>query len=1068
MLTKWRQIANKTSKRFHDFLTFYGFLTANFDESAIVKFPLMKKISRVIVILPACHNLSSLPTDFTGPGAASLLANWTFAWHPSLIAATGQRPFWCSTDQTAGIDPDDELASNGDEDDFYETDEYDYDNASPEYDQQDDNYDGGPLTLAAIASQQPSSEGDDQNQPPLSLWQDAVIFIPTVSNDQLADGFAASAAGQSAAIIAGLSDRQEIAARLTTLLGMPALDEKTAECAEDFFVLGYAWLQIQLLTRQIRYSSNLNQSQFDAALVAAATAWCEDDIDAAQQKLTACHDLLLEEKNNYYPVKPDLIDLVLTAPTTLGKSLNRELQNSHPSNFFLTGDCVQLLVDATPPSDAMSTLRSRLAEGTAAIVGGNQTELPDPLLAKETTLNQIKTGTAVAEQLTGNRYSVFMRRRGGLNCDLPCILDGLDFLGAMHFTLDRAAIPHGSTGTIQWSGPGDSAIMAKSESPLNAAEPGTFLNFAVQFGKQIDSAHSATMLLTHWAGKTCPAFDDVVRISQRSNVLGSFQTLDEHFDDIYDPGYGDRFLGDEYQAGYLNEAIAAKAVAPVSSIAKYWKRFFRLSALTQLQTMICLLAKDDKATISAIAQAQQELTKLQSAIEAETENWQASHADTDARLETAEQNALQTMRQMLGGGTESLASDVTRQCSAVVNPFSFSRRIEATSSSPFGGDHALQISTDPFQMSAADQATGGTAWTCDVSSQSVVRLVEHSTSSFVSEKKAPFVQAENRLRNEFFEATIDAASGGLRSILFHGKRGNRAGQRLLMRDAAQPKVTSKMICESVEGSNLSKIAGQIKTRGRIEMADAVVAAYTQTFRLARGQRVLEVEIEIEPKQELPDSANSYFASQLAWQDEACTIRSGCQMARHETNDPKIESPNFVEISASDYRLTLLAGGLPWHQRVERCKLDTLLVVGRERQRNFRLGIGIDITHATRAAINFNSPVLTLEGVPASIADCDLPQSLHLDCKNIIVTWSEPIIESDRCVGVTLRLQETEGRSGKLNVLLPFAIASAHRQNFLGEGVETLVDDADGGKRQPVSITFSRHDYFQIEVRFAAK
>ena len=845
------------------------------------------------------------------------------------------------------------------------------------------------MTLADIASHDFSSDSDDQSEPPLSLWQDAVIFIPTVSIDQLAEGFAARAAGQATALIAGLSDRPEIAARLTTLLGMPTLDKKASQCAEDFFVLGYAWLQIQLLTRQIRYSSNLNQTQFDAALVAAAQAWSKNDLDTAQQKLTACHDLLLEEKNNYYPVKPDLIDLILTAPTTLGKSLHRELHTSHPSNFFLTGDCVQLLAKATPPSDAMSTLRSRLAEGTAAIVGGNQTELPDPLLARETTLNQIKIGNATTEQLTGNRYSVFMRRRGGLNCDLPCILDGLDFLGAMHFTLDRAAIPHGSTGTIQWSGPGDSAIMAKSEAPLDASEPGTFLDFAVQFGKQIDSAHSATMLLTHWAGKTCPAFEDVVRISQRSNVLGSFQTLDEHFDDIYDPGYGDRFFGDEYQAGYLKEAIAAKAAAPISSIAKYWKRFFRLSALIQLQTMICMLAKDDKATISAVVQAQQEFTELQQAIEIETENWQAPDADTDDRLENAEQNALQTMKKILGGAAESPGSDQRSRCSAVVNPLGFSRRIKATSSAAFNGDHALQICNDPFQMSVADQVAGGTAWTCDVSSQSVVALVKHSASNVVAEKKAPDVQAENRLRNEFFEATIDVASGGLRSILFHGKRGNRAGQRLVMRDATNPKLASKMICESVEGSNLSKIAGQIKTRGRIEMADAVVATYAQTFRLARGQRVLEVEIEIKPKQELPDSANSYFASQLAWQDEACTIRSGSQMARHETNDPKIESPNFVEISASDYRLTLLAGGLPWHRRIERCKLDTMLLVGRERHCNFRIGIGIDITHATRAAINFNSPVLTLEGLPASIADSNLPQGLHLDCKNIIVTWSAP-------------------------------------------------------------------------------
>lgn len=55
---------------------------------------------RLIVLLP-CHSLHDFPTWLDEDEADGLLAAWTAAWHPELIAATGAAPRWASIDLAA-------------------------------------------------------------------------------------------------------------------------------------------------------------------------------------------------------------------------------------------------------------------------------------------------------------------------------------------------------------------------------------------------------------------------------------------------------------------------------------------------------------------------------------------------------------------------------------------------------------------------------------------------------------------------------------------------------------------------------------------------------------------------------------------------------------------------------------------------------------------------------------------------------------------------------------------------------------------------------------------------------
>ncbi len=1034
----------------------------------------MKKISRVINLLP-CPNLDDFPTHHRGQDAESLLANWTAAWHPELIAATGCRPVWCSTEQTA-FKADRYPTSNSAESEIEEADSYFADLHSEDDDidqpQSGDHngphaprpYDGSPFRLTRQQADQETSYSPDNpdgfDTEADLLWQNCVLFIPTVSTSSLHEGFAASAADATAAMVAGQTDRDDITQRISELLELRT-DETIKQWVNDFHALGYAWLQVQLLTRKIRYSSNLNERRFDNALVKSALAVVSEDYQTAEEELTTCYDTLMEEKNNYYPVKPDLIDLVLTSDKTLGKSFAAEVKSSHPSNLLMTGSNIETLAQNSTATTEL--LRQRMADGSKSLVGGNQFELPTPLLGKDAAVSQIRQCVQTASRLLGAQPKVYVRRRAGLTSDLPLLLEQLDFVGALHVSLDRGRVPPCSTGTIAWSGPGDSSIMATAETALDASDAATFLDFSVQFGRQLDSAHSATMLLVHWPGKTQSSFHDLVRISSRSPVLGTFQTLENHFDEIYDPGYGDTFLPDEYRHGYLSEACKNESKAPISSIASYWKRTWQLNSLAHLNTWIAMASQlrsagDTEAADQCVSIANR-INSVQQTVEEQTESWQPCRPEVDQRIKAIEAATLILLRNTIGSDPEDNSTTI------LLNPLGFRRRLAiTTTANTMSKEVGFSSSHKPFQLSAVQTDQSGHQWIMDVDSFAAARLQSSATASSSIVKREPDVLDGNKLQNEFFVATVDDKTGGLRSIQFHGKRGNRGGQRIAFHDHTRPAVPSEMICHTINPIALSKVAGQIETAGTICFAGEEVAEFKQTFRLFRGQRHLEIEIELTPKIALPASAATWFSSQLAWQDESCSIHAACQLAKFETVDPQIQSPNFVQIAMADYSLTLLAGGLPAHRRSARCRLDTLLIVGNEQQRNFRLGIGVNISHAARAAIHFDAPVYTIDQLPSKFFE-DAPQQhclLHLDCKNIISTHSEPLFSEGKLVAIRLRLQETEGRAGRLHISTPLTLTSVERQNLLGHSDTTIkVDD----NLHRVGVDFSRHDFFQIELRF---
>ncbi len=941
--------------------------------------------------------MEDFPTHFHGSAAANLLACWTAAWHPALLATTQHRPVWQSVDFV-------ELESS-----------------------------------------------------------DALIFIPNVCRPLLGQDFYDSVARLNATEIPGdlnrsqmleiAIDQNEAAAAVNAIIA--------PELSQDFLALGYAFLQIQLMTRQLRYSSNLDEADFFDGLLAAATTASRGNMNQAKTELTRCFDLLQTEKNSYYPVQPELIDMVLVAPTTLGTSLDRQLKRDHRLNILLSGFDANAL-ELKNPSATMQ-IRNSIESQQIAIIGGLESEVPDPLVSSETVVRQLFQGRETLERIFGVAPKVFARRSFGLSPGLPGLLDQLDFVGAIHATFDDGQFPRGSSSNIRWTGFDGESILAYGDLPLNAEDPGSLLGLGKKIGEAIDSAHVATILFAHWPGRNCESFDDLLRVCDYGQLLGNFISLEDYFEQTYDPGYGDTFTADEYKQPYLKRAIAQQDPHPISRIVDYWKNYYRLAGcralFTQLTMISSLLRRD-----SLPASLPDSLFRLEE-LETRLDLSAQENFSTDSRMAAAVSEFEDGLLSALGELIRSKHPDSTAvRCLA--NTTHSSRRCRLLT----GVDDRIAAKSSGTVV-FADSGTEQTNWVLEVPGMASLSLPHSGMERPDPFRRDPPVLHGKVLCNEFFELEIDERTGGIRSLNNFESRDNLVSQRLALRipgadNASNPRLTAvryaEMVADEIESTSNSRIEAQITSRGRLIDNGASVARFEQTVRVTRGIRVFEIEIEINPEIKLTDSINYYFCSRLAWKDESTQVICNSQESKSIVTSDWFLATNFIEMQQSAAQVTLLTGGLPYHRRTSRRMLDSLLIVGNEQQRKFRLGIGTPLSYPLAAAQSWLTPLLEFETQIKTGNNSVAGWLFHFDCKNILVTWWQPIIESNLLTGVHVRLRETEGRAGKLTIACCRKLKTAEKVNFSGDFLRTQELDTAADK---LSVQFVAWDYLQIKLNW---
>jgi hypothetical protein len=313
---------------------------------------------------------------------------------------------------------------------------------------------------------------------------------------------------------------------------------------------------------------------------------------------------------------------------------------------------------------------------------------------------------------------------------------------------------------------------------------------------------------------------------------------------------------------------------------------------------------------------------------------------------------------------------------------------------------------------------------------------------------------EKCVRNEFFEAEVDPATGGLRAFRDMRARVNRLGQQLVYNPG------STMRARSVRPTSTGPALGELVSEGEILGPDnAVLATFKQTLRAWVGRPLLEMRIEIQPSEPTRGYAwHAYYAARFAWRDERSLLIRGVVGPGYTTTASHPESPDYLEIRTGNSNAMILTGGLPFHQRQGTRMLDILLITEGESARTFELGLALDrsVPMHTAQAMVTPLPVIDVANGPPHIGA--VGWLFYLDATNLLLTSLEAAPEGD---AVIAHILETHTEGGQAELRCPRNPVQAELINLNGEQQQHCRIDGDS-----VGFDFGPGELIILRIAFA--
>jgi hypothetical protein len=282
------------------------------------------------------------------------------------------------------------------------------------------------------------------------------------------------------------------------------------------------------------------------------------------------------------------------------------------------------------------------------------------------------------------------------------------------------------------------------------------------------------------------------------------------------------------------------------------------------------------------------------------------------------------------------------------------------------------------------------------------------------------------VRNEFFEAEVDPATGGLRGLWDHRTRANRIGQQLVFNPG------SVMQAKEVRLTSSGPALGEVISEGvLVTNHGEELATFRQRFRAWLGRPVLELRIEIFPREQPRGYPwHAYYGARFAWRDERALLIRGSNGSSDVTNHIRPSACDYLEIRQGRQSTGLYLGGLPFQQRHGTRMLDVILVTENEKTRVFELALGLDREHPMQTALGIVTPaplVCVSHGPPGGGLT---GWFFHLDLPNLLLTSLRPAPGGTD--GVLARIKECGQHGGSAELRCPRPPRRAQLQNARGE------------------------------------
>ncbi|MCG8648477.1 MAG: hypothetical protein MI861_01510 [Pirellulales bacterium] len=923
-----------------------------------------------------------------------------------------------------------------------------------------------------------------------------ILTVPHPSLSQLPEGFEAKYLSDEGCRWVIGSDREEMLAKLQLDAPPPVAAKHRCLAVEDFFAAGFAALQIQVMTRRLRYTSNLDEIHLQNRIVAAATAFEQGHGEAAVEAMHDVFDCLAEERDHYFASDPHLIDLTLMTGATIDSFLDgpfigdasavaetpnsvewkaaaaatgeegseagpqQEAENGQasqgrpasgviatPQNVLLDDEVAQTLdkVEAA----RLAPLRNALATGAWGWAGGGPApEVCLDALTFDQAEASLRQAFRTAEQVLGAAPKVFSRFSGNTPTDLTGTIVKLGYAGMI--PLDFA----GGTGfgdeakvILRADGVEIESLTAK---PIDAASDASFLALGARLGEAIDSGEIATALLAHWPGKGCDSYRDLRRAASWSLALGRFWKLEDYFRDGEHPyHHGDGQAASQDAANQLTRDVTAGVQQPIASRAQVFRQ-------------------------AVVRQRDETFAGLASLVSGKPAG-AADEAPAEALLQSL--------------GCQQAAGEAS-EGTLLVNPHSVGLRevaevqgiVSKSGDHVFGVHHQGGSSTVTVDVPACGFALVQAGSTSPRAGFSMGKLLGIGRPKSLAE--------QNHLQNEFMDVMLSEVSGGISGVFSGSARGNRFSMRLVRgggkrRGNAEPgnaepgraepadAELGEMKCEALRVVRSTPAEGVIEASGKLlAQGGKEIASYRMTYSLKRGSRVLAVSGEISPHVVLGDQPwQDYLAARVAVANESAIARLLIRDKLHRGRSRRLVCPLGVVLDEAE-RLTLVAaGGAPYFARVGDRFLDVLLAVKGEASAQFHLNFGFDVNYPVAHSKALIAPPIQIP-VAAAPGAAALGWLVHTAPKDLNLTGLEVARRDDGQLAAVIRVVQT--RSKSCHATLRFLREIKHAmliESFEENAVNLPLDEPDQRgtlkiKGDRVSLPLVGHQVADVLVVFS--
>ena len=435
-----------------------------------------------------------------------------------------------------------------------------------------------------------------------------LVVVPPCAENLLSKSWVKSAEEGGAIFIRDVEDREEILRVAFEKLGIdaPIGDEES----ETFLSLGLICFLEELLTRKLRYMSNLDTQSFESRIVDAAKAHMSGNVEERETNLQKAFDLLTQAKEYFFPTATKLLELTWVEEedfaTALPDALRLQRRRGEKSNVVLPVPLLKICRERYPETFAL--LKEEVEAKRVILLGGDEWEGPLYLQSPLEIVRTLLAGRAAYLDAFGTAPKIFARREAGYAQILPQLLKLTGYEAALARTGDGWTLLEKQTDRSRflWQGRDGSTVAAFCKKPLDASESEEILQLPERIGNSYYSDDATSIVFERRPGKGSRWLSDLFRMDRYSPVIGKFYDFNEYTEVTRGAGDKEKFVKDQFKTNFLTRSARRERPDLVSN----WPRRRRLgailSALDGLEATVreaTLKAKRDDATLNSLFSA---------------------------------------------------------------------------------------------------------------------------------------------------------------------------------------------------------------------------------------------------------------------------------------------------------------------------------------------------------------------------------------------------------------------------------------------------------------------------------